>query len=223
MHFVDLGTMSWADAWRKQLDAHANVARGGEETVFFVEHTPVVTLGRQKDLSLRNLVYPVEQLVESGIEVVETDRGGNVTFHGPGQLVCYPILSLARHRLTVGGYVRLLQQAAIDTLARCPLKAEVDPSAVGVWTLDAYTGELAKICSIGVRVRRGVTLHGLALNVSVDLDYFRLIVPCGLEGRAVTSVRRVLGVRATDISHLRWFLKQSLSRLLDEEQVMTLD
>lgn len=210
MQVVDLGQMSWQDAWARQELAHEMLLRGkGEETLFLVEHPHVITLGRQTDLSLRNLRYTREELALNGIDVVETDRGGNVTYHGPGQLVAYPILRLSDHRFTVGGYVRALQEAVVDCLGRCMLKATVDPTAVGVWVEDR-SAQLAKICAIGVRVRRGVTLHGIALNVETDLKYFDLIVPCGLEGRPVTSLRKILGMRAPQMEHVKWLLSNSI-------------
>ena len=149
MQVIDLGQMSWRDAWAHQEQAHERVMRGGEEVLFLVEHPHVITLGRQADLSLRNLRYSREELLRNGIEVVETDRGGNVTYHGPGQLVAYPIVKLATHRFTVGGYVRALQESVIDCLGRCMLKARVDPEAVGVWTEDR-TGQPRQ----GLRDRR---------------------------------------------------------------------
>jgi lipoyl(octanoyl) transferase len=218
MRVVDLGTMNWQDAWAMQERAHTEVLRGGESRLILVEHPPVITLGRQVDLSLRNLRFTREQLKEQGVDVVETDRGGNVTFHGPGQLVAYPILKLSDHRLTVGGYVKLLQQAVIDCLGRCLVRAEVDPAAVGVWAKDQ--GQLAKICAIGVRVRRGVTLHGLALNVTTDLRYFDLIVPCGLEGRPVTSIRRLAALQCPQMEHVKWLLTNSLKNLLEGNSVL---
>jgi lipoyl(octanoyl) transferase len=217
MRIVDLGTMSWQDAWAMQEQAHTDVLRGGESRLILVEHPPVITLGRQVDLSLRNLRFTPEQLKEKGVDVVETDRGGNVTFHGPGQLVAYPIVKLADHRLTVGGYVKLLQQAVIDCLGRCLVRSEVDPTAVGVWAKDQ--GQLAKICAIGVRVRRGVTLHGLALNVTTDLRYFDLIVPCGLDGRPVTSIRRLAAMQCPQMEHVKWLLTNSLKNLLEGNAV----
>ena len=208
MQVIDLGQMSWRDAWARQEQAHERVVRGGEEVIFLVEHPHVITLGRQSDLSLRNLRYTKEELLKNGIEVVETDRGGNVTYHGPGQIVAYPIVKLAEHRLTVGGYVRTLQDCVVDCLGRCMMRGVIDPAAVGVWVEDR--GQLAKVCAIGVRVRRGVTMHGLALNVDTDLKYFDLIVPCGLEGRPVTSVRRAQGLRAPQVEHVKWLLSNSL-------------
>jgi lipoyl(octanoyl) transferase len=213
MQVIDLGQMSWTEAWTLQQRAHAEVLRGGDERIFVVEHPHVITLGRQADLSLKNLRYSPEELKSQEIDVVETDRGGNVTYHGPGQLVAYPIVQLSRHRLTVGSYVRLLQDAVIDALSRCMVKGFVDSSAVGVWV--DVRGVASKICAVGVRVRRGATLHGLALNVSTDLRYFDLIVPCGLEGRPVTSIARVAGHNTPQMSHVKWLLGNALvNRLL---------
>ena len=217
MQVVDLGMMSWRDAWARQEQAHDRVLRGGEETLFIVEHPHVITLGRQVDLSLRNLRYSIEELQANGVDVVETDRGGNVTYHGPGQLVCYPIIRLSTRRMTVGAYVRAMQEAVMDCLSRCMLKSELDPAAVGVWVKDR--GQLAKICALGVRVRRGVTLHGIALNVETDLKYFDLIVPCGLESRPVTSVRKTMGMRAPAIEHIKWLLTQSIVNQLTDAAV----
>lgn len=227
MQVLDLGTTSWSDAWAVQLQAHAEVLRGGPERIYLVEHPHVITLGRQTDLSLRNLKFPPDELRANGIEVVETDRGGNVTYHGPGQLVAYPIIKLSAHGLTVGGYVRSLQEAVIDCLARVGVSGKVDPTAVGVWAKDEAAGGadgLAKVCAIGVRVKRGVTLHGLALNVTTNLRYFDMIVPCGLQGRPVTSIRRVAGAYASpQIEHVRWLLGNALVKYLDRNQVIEVD
>jgi len=220
MRVLDLRQRSWAETWELQEQFHAQVARGGEEIVLFVEHTPVITLGRQKELSLRNLRVNVEELNARGIDVVETDRGGNVTFHGPGQIVAYPIIRLSDHKLTVGGYVRMLQDVVVETLARCMVKAYIDPDAVGVWVDE--NNKRAKICAIGVRVRRGITLHGLALNVETDMNYFDLIIPCGLNDRAVTNMRRVGRGQVSDIEHVKWLLSQALQRRLSQTDIIEL-
>lgn len=208
MQIVDLGNMRWRDAWAIQQETHEKVLRGAEEVIYVVEHPHVITLGRQTEVSLRNVRYPKEELAENGIDVEESDRGGNVTYHGPGQAVCYPIIRLAEHRLTVGKYVATLQEAVVDCLGRCMLKGVIDPSAVGVWVQDR--SELAKICAIGVRIKRGVTMHGVALNVETDLKYFELINPCGLGNRPVTSLRKTLGMRAPQMEHVKWLLANSL-------------
>ncbi len=215
-----LGRLPYRDAWQIQEQAHESVVAGGDEQIITVEHPPVITFGRRAELSASHLLASAPDLARAGVEVVESDRGGDITFHGPGQLVVYPIVRLADHRLSVGGYVRLLESAVVRMLREdFGLDAVRDPSAVGVWVRreprsedgtghrppsptpdgpvpapahDTSSPGPAKICAIGVRVRRGVTLHGLALNVSTDLRYFDLIVPCGLPGRPVTSLARLL-------------------------------
>jgi lipoate-protein ligase B len=192
MNVLDLGTMAYRDAWALQEKIHADVVAGGEETLLFVEHPPVITFGRRPGVS-KNVIAPPERLAALEVETIESDRGGDVTFHGPGQLVAYPIVRLNDHKLSVGGYVRALQQMVIHTLNDLGVPSTTDPDAVGVWTCGRGGDcELAKICAIGVRIRRGVSMHGLALNVTTDLSYFDLIIPCGLRGRPVTSLQRLL-------------------------------
>ena len=197
MNVMDLGLVCYRDAWALQERVHADIVAGGEEQLLIVEHPPVITMGRRPGLA-KNILAASEALERAGVEVVESDRGGDVTFHGPGQLVAYPIVRLADHRLSVGGYVRRLQEIVIATLNDLGVPSQTDPDAIGVWTCgsDAAACEVAKICAIGVRIRRGVSMHGLALNVTTDLRYFDLIVPCGLSGRAVTSLAKILGERA---------------------------
>jgi lipoyl(octanoyl) transferase len=149
--------------------------------------------------------------------LVTRDRGGDITFHGPGQIVAYPIIRLNAHRLSVGGYVHRLEDAVIALLSELGIAARKDPSAVGVWAQDA--GREAKICAIGVRISRGVSLHGLALNVTTDLRYFDLIVPCGLAGKSVTSLKRVLGPQMPDIGALKGLLVDHLIRALNAGNV----
>jgi lipoyl(octanoyl) transferase len=185
MQVQDLGTMPYREAWAVQEAAHSDVLAGGEERLLLVEHPPVITFGRCGPVP-RNVVAPEEQLARMGVEVVQSDRGGDVTFHGPGQVVAYPIVRLIDHALSVGGYVRALEDAVIRALSTFGVEARREQGAVGIWVGDA------KICAIGVRIRRGVSLHGLALNVTTDLRYFNLIVPCGLVGRPVTSLANVL-------------------------------
>jgi lipoyl(octanoyl) transferase len=184
----DLGVMPYRQAWTEQERVHADVVAGAEEQLLLVEHPPVVTLGRRPDV-VRNLIASPQQLAERGVELVETDRGGDVTFHGPGQLVAYPIIRLIDHKLSVGGYVHRLEDAIIAALGELGIPAHRDACAVGVW-LNRPGHPPAKLAAIGVRVRQGTTLHGLALNVFTDLSYFDLIVPCGLKNRTVTSVEQ---------------------------------
>jgi lipoate-protein ligase B len=201
MIVTDLETMNYRDAWQRQEAAHAQVLAGGEEQLLLVEHPPVITLGRREGV-IRNLIASAESLDMLGVELVQSDRGGDITFHGPGQLVAYPIVRLNDHRLSVGGYVRSLENAIIAALAPHGIRARRDEGAVGVWA-ETGDGSIAKIGAIGVRIRRGISLHGVAVNVSTDLRYFELIVPCGLTGRAVTSVEKLLGANAPSLSHVR--------------------
>jgi lipoyl(octanoyl) transferase len=221
MRVEDLGTMRYRDAWALQERAHEEVLGGGEERILFVEHPPVITFGRRPGVE-RNVVAAPALLDSRGVEVVPSDRGGDVTFHGPGQLVAYPVVRLNDHRLSVGGYVRALERAAIDALARFDVPARRDDCAVGVWAEDPPgSGTLAKVCAIGVRVRRGVTLHGLALNVTTDLSFFDLIIPCGLVGRPVTSIQKRLGGRAPAMSQVRRAVAESIVASLDAPVVET--
>src|SRR5207302_147367 len=137
---------------------HEQVVGGGEEALLLVQHPPVITYGRRPG-GEKNLLTPKSELAILGVELVQSDRGGDITFHGPGQIVAYPILRLAAHGLSVSGYVHSLEKIIIDTLREFGISGRQDPAAIGVWVGDA------KIAAIGVRIRRGVSLHGIALNV----------------------------------------------------------
>jgi lipoate-protein ligase B len=200
MTIRDLGLMGYRDAWAIQERAHATVLAGGEEQLLLLEHHPVITLGRRAQDSARNLLASPQRLAEMGVEVVESDRGGDITFHGPGQLVAYPILNLTARRISPAGYVHGLEDVVIATLSDFGVEASKDPAAPGVW-VESQDGR-AKICAIGVRIRRGVSLHGLALNVTTDLRFFDLINSCGL-GRAVTSLGELLGPQTPSMDRLK--------------------
>ena len=210
----DLGILPYRDAWALQEQLHEQILKGAEESLLLVEHPPVITLGRRPGLS-KNILAASEALQKLGVEVVESDRGGDVTFHGPGQLVAYPIVRLADHKLSVGGYVRKLQEIVMETLRELGVPSQTDPAAIGVWTC-ANECELAKICAFGVRIRRGVAIHGLALNVTTDLSYFNLIVPCGIPDRAVTSLQQVLGDRCPSMDRVKEALVASFLRFFGQ-------
>ena len=212
MQIRDLGNLPYAQAWQLQESVHEQVLDGGEETILLVEHPPVITYGRRPGVD-KNLLASAEQLNKLGVEIVQSDRGGDITFHGPGQLVVYPIMRLADHRLSVSGYVHLLEAIIIDTLAGFGVPGSTDPGAVGVWTGGGSCAS-EKVCAIGVRIRRGVTMHGLALNVTTDLNYFRLIVPCGLTDRPVTSLRKLLGDSAPAMPQVKAKLIELLAARL---------
>lgn len=190
----DLGRVDYRAAWDLQLQHVESLKReGGQDCLFFVEHPHVITFGRNgKD---ENLLVSADRLSQLGIAYHETDRGGDVTYHGPGQLVCYPVMDLKRWKRDVGAYLRSLEEVLILTLADYGLEGRRDPTATGVWVGDA------KVAALGVHLSRWVTSHGFALNVSTDLDYFRYIVPCGL-ARPVTSMEKLLG-RSPGVNQLR--------------------
>lgn len=155
-----------------------------QDILLLVEHPPVVTLGRSS--KQKNLVSTPEFLASKGVELFEVERGGDVTFHGPGQLVGYPIIDLTRHKQDLHWYLRSVEDALIRALAELGIVAERNTGFTGVWTGGR------KIASIGVHARDWVTWHGFALNVTTDLTYFDLIVPCGIDGVVMTSVEREL-------------------------------
>jgi len=187
--FHDLGRLGWAQAFELQQLLVAR-RKAGEipDQFLIVEHPHVVTVGRNGHEE--NLLASPEVLSRTGIELHRTDRGGDVTYHGPGQIVGYPILDLRDWKRDVGAYVRALEQMLIDTLADFAIPARREPGMTGVWT-----DPCAKIAAIGVHISRWVTSHGFALNLSTDLEYFSYIVPCGLT-KPVTSMRK-LGVEAS--------------------------
>jgi len=183
----DLGVMPYAAALEIQRQLAAERKRGeGVDHLLFVEHPHVVTIGRNG--REENLLAPIETFSRNGIELHESDRGGDVTYHGPGQIVAYPIVDLREWKRDVGAYVRALEQVLIDTLEEFGIAARRIPKLTGVWVGDA------KIAAIGIHLSRWVSTHGWALNVNTDLRYFQYIVPCGLM-KPVTSMER-LGVYA---------------------------
>jgi lipoyl(octanoyl) transferase len=157
----------------------------------FVEHPHVYTLGKSGDLS--NLLLTENQLAQKGATFYKINRGGDITYHGPGQIVGYPILDLENFFTDIHKYLRLLEESIILTLAEFGLQTERSPGETGVW-LDVGTPFARKICAMGVRASRWVTMHGFALNVNADLGYFDNIIPCGIRGKAVTSLQVELGV-----------------------------
>jgi lipoate-protein ligase B len=194
LHVVNLGTMRYAEA----LDYQREVARqriAGElnqDLLLLVQHPPVVTLGRSS--KQKNLISSPEFLNSRGVEMFEVERGGDVTFHGPGQLVGYPVIDLTRHKQDLHWYLRAVEESLIKALAVHDISAERNTGFTGVWTKGR------KIASIGVHARDWVTWHGFALNVSTDLKYFELIVPCGIDGVVMTSIHQELGGGAPSMS-----------------------
>jgi lipoyl(octanoyl) transferase len=185
----DLGRMPYGEALEVQSRIAAERKQGlGSDHLLFVEHPHVVTMGRNGHAE--NVLAPEETLRRAGIALYETDRGGDVTYHGPGQIVGYPVMDLREWKRDVGAFVRGIEQVLIDTLADFGIGAKPIAGMTGVWTVD----DEAKIAAIGVHLSRWVSTHGWALNVSTDLRYFQYIVPCGL-AKPVTSMA-ALGVHA---------------------------
>jgi lipoyl(octanoyl) transferase len=204
---LQLGTLDYATGLRLQQKL-VQLRKDGQigDVLLLLEHTPVITLGRNAKAA--NVIASTEQLVDHGVEVFECDRGGDVTFHGPGQLVGYPIFDLRGlssadgKRKTLGAveYVRRLEEVLIRTCADFRIPAGRVAGLPGVWTTDR--GE-AKIAALGVHISRGVSSHGFALNVITELDYFDLIIPCGIQSKPVTSMAKELGqqVSLQDVAH----------------------
>ncbi|MEO1717285.1 MAG: lipoyl(octanoyl) transferase LipB [Planctomycetota bacterium] len=213
----DLGRVGYAEAYAEQvrtlesvIAAREGAARVGE--LLFVEHDPVITVTRRAGAA-GHVLADDAQLGRLNVEVHETDRGGDVTYHGPGQIVGYPIVDLNRVNCRLHAYLRLLEQTVIDAIGAFGVVGVRDQSATGVWV--HRDGVLAKVCAIGVRVRRWVTMHGFALNVEPELSHFGLIVPCGLHGRPVTSLRELLGDACPSMDDVRRELAARLSGSLE--------
>lgn len=220
----DLQRIGYADAYAEQVryrDALIEARRDEIEPLppmhlLLLEHDPPVITVSRRPTAGQHLVASPERLRELGIEVAETDRGGDITYHGPGQIVGYAILDLKRLQFGVNDYMRWLEQIVIDTLAEFSIQAQRDDEATGVWVGTAGPTS-AKICALGVRVSRWITMHGLALNVCTDLSHFETIVPCGLTGRPVTSMHRVLGEgRGSDIAKVKQVLAETFQRSVRE-------
>ncbi|MGA9772520.1 MAG: lipoyl(octanoyl) transferase LipB [Blastocatellia bacterium] len=181
-----LERVSYTDGLRMQEKAVEQIKQGdGAEQLFLLEHPHVFTLGRGADAS--NILASPEQLQSHSIEVHETGRGGDVTYHGPGQLVGYPIINLKPDRCDVHRYVRDIEEVLIRTIAEFGVTGNRIKGLTGVWVGNE------KVAAIGVRIARWITSHGFALNVSTDLSYFQMIVPCGITDKGVTSLSRLLG------------------------------
>jgi lipoyl(octanoyl) transferase len=195
---VDLGSLPYATALELQRDVARRRISGeiAEDVLLLVEHPPVVTLGRTAKGA--NLIASPAYLASHGVELFEVERGGDITFHGPGQLVGYPIIDLKRHRKDLHWYLRQVEEALIQAVATFGIVGERVEKYTGVWVNTPGTGS-RKVASIGVHARDWVTWHGFALNVNTDLRYFDLIVPCGIPDVTMTSVARELNAGSVDM------------------------
>ena len=212
---VDLGLVGYREAWELQKRVvAARKAAAIEDVLLFCEHPHVITLGRSG--RRQNLLASENVLRQKGVEYFETSRGGDITYHGPGQIVGYPILDLGAIKRDVVWYVRMLEEAMIRASAELGIKAQREPGKTGIWVelpaSSQKTPPLApaeKLAAIGVHISRWVTSHGFAYNVSTDLRYFDLIVPCGIAERRATSLEKVLG-RRVELAEVRLQLAKAL-------------
>ena len=207
---VRLGTVEYGDAFAWQRERASAVRAGGaREALALLQHPPVYTLGargRRDGLLLAPAAFEAR-----GAALVESDRGGDVTFHGPGQLVAYPILNVRARGLGAADYVRALEAVASATLEAVGVRGERVGGRPGVWV------DGAKVCAVGVRIREGVSTHGIALNVDVDLEWFDAIVPCGLADARVTSLAQLLGARAPSMCAVEEAFAEAFEAVFDLE------
>jgi lipoyl(octanoyl) transferase len=197
------GPTDYVEAWDRQREVHAGVADGGPDTVLLLEHSPVYTAGKRTE--------PHERPAD-GTPVIEVDRGGKITFHGPGQLVGYPIVKLPDHVLVVD-YVRRLEEALIGVCAELGVTTARVPGRSGVWLQATDERPERKIAAIGIRVSRGVTMHGFALNCDVDLSWYERFVPCGIADAGVTTLSEELG-RDVTVGEVIPLVEKHLTTLL---------
>ncbi len=225
---TDLGLKDYKTAWELQETLFASIIdvkiknRQLQEEAptpnyfLFVEHPHVYTLGKSGDVS--NLLLSEEQLKKKGATFYKINRGGDITYHGPGQVVGYPILDLENFFTDIHNYLRLLEEVIVLTLKEYGIAGERSPGETGVW-LGVGTPFARKICALGVRASRWVTMHGFALNVNADLGYFDNIIPCGIRGKAVTSLHAELGVSQVDEKEVKEKIMAHFTTLFEAELV----
>lgn len=220
----DLGIRGYIETWNYQEELFSSIItlkirnrreEMSEETpnyFLFVEHPHVYTLGKSGSIS--NLLLNEKQLEQKGALFYKINRGGDITYHGPGQIVGYPILDLENFFTDIHRYLRFLEEVIIMTLAEYNLTATRSEGETGVW-LDAETPFARKICAMGVRASRWVTMHGFALNVNADLGYFDNIIPCGIRGKGVTSLNVELGVLEVPMSDVKKKIQNNFAKLFE--------
>lgn len=219
MYVLDLGNRDYGEVWELQKSVHEKRVSGQIPNILLlVEHNPVITMGKsgQQD----NVLFPVEFLKEKGVDFYHIERGGDATYHGPGQLVGYPIFNVRDGLAGIKPFINGIERAVISTLHCFGIEAYTKEKMIGVWT------EKGKICSIGVAVKKWVSFHGFALNVNTDLSYFDLIVPCGLKNVEMTSMERIRGekvpmdkVRKSTINNFSRIFKQDVVQICSAENI----
>ncbi len=229
IYFKDLGIIDYKTAWNFQekllqenvavktaLRLHPENENNITTKHYFLlcEHTPVYTLGKSGDIS--NVLLSQNELVEKNIEFFKTNRGGDITFHGLQQIVGYPILDLEKIYTDIGKYLRNLEEVIIQTIAHYGIIGERSSGETGVWIQPGVKGMERKICAIGVRCSRWITMHGFALNVNTDLDYFNNIIPCGIQDKQVTSIKKELGT-SVDYEEVKALIKINFEKIFAAE------
>lgn len=226
VQFRDLGLMDYRQCWdlqenifaqtvnqkTKNRDLPENLQTPTENHLLFVEHPHVFTLGKSGDI--QHLLADETELKNNQASFYKINRGGDITYHGPGQLVVYPILDLDNFFTDIHKYLRYLEEIIISILKDYGIEAGRSEGETGVWIDSGIKGKERKICAMGVRCSRWVTMHGLALNVNADLNYFSHIIPCGIEGKAVTSMEKELG-RKVDMNEVKEKMLAGFSRLFE--------
>lgn len=223
--FEDLGLMDYKTCWdyqenlfnttvaQKISNRNNNTENLTTNHLLFVEHPHVYTLGKSGDEN--NLLINDEGLQEKEAKYYKINRGGDITYHGPGQIVAYPILDLDNFFTDIHKYLRLLEETIILTLAEYGIKGERSKGETGVWLDPENPLKARKICAMGVRCSRWVTMHGWGFNVNADLDYFNNIIPCGIQNKAVTSLNKELGVEKVDLTEIKLKLKNHFAQLFE--------
>lgn len=237
--FKDLGRIDYQEAWdyqekllKENVEVKAAVrGRAGNPQpsegvryladatrnyLLLCEHLPVYTLG--KSGHQENLLINNQQLIEKGIQFVNTNRGGDITFHGPDQIVGYPILDLEKFFTDIGKYLRSLEEVIILTIGEYGIKGDRSPGETGVWIEPELPGKARKICAMGVRCSRWITMHGFALNVNTDLNYFNYIIPCGIAGKQVTSMEKELGHKVR-MAEVKEKIKKNFAKVFRAELI----
>ncbi len=227
VEFRDLGNMDYKEAWdyqdvlmKENLAAKSAVYQSPgmlpetevltKHYLLFVEHPPVYTLG--KSGKMEHVLINEEERREKGIAFFPTNRGGDITFHGPGQVVGYPIIDLEKFYTDIGRYLRDLEEVIILTLEEYGIKSGRSSGETGVWLDADIKGRERKICAMGVRCSRWITMHGFALNANTDLDYFNYIIPCGIQNKQVTSIQKELGTEV-DLPELKEKIKRNFEKV----------
>lgn len=228
VYFQDLGSIEYGEAWKyqesmlfenaaiKKQISNGMMLSNTSHHLLFCEHPPVYTLGKSGNKA--HVLVSKEELARRNIGFYETNRGGDITFHGPGQIVGYPILDLEKYYRDIGRYLRSLEEVVIQTIAEYGIKGARSNGETGVWMDPDDPLKARKICAMGVRCSRWITMHGFALNVNTNLEYFTMIVPCGIPDKQVTSLEKEVGT-TLELKEVKKILKSKFEQVFDCELV----